>query len=401
MICPSKELCFAVLWSHINSQTLYTSVQFCLKMICLSQAEASPLHFVCSLSLTRECMFLCSQLLGLKQSRTLQEGVQTPPALGLWCCSSPPVLQSLSCSARSYLAMCMQQLFQDQDTVAELRSSVCLVFDRDIMITSAGRGRAAWAERRMRCVGKRAGSGRSYTSSQWYKLRWYKNALLSSEIHRDTSLLARDLWSHTPCWNKYASRTLHCGLEKCCIFKAKPTQAQLLAADNSSSSPAPLGADPVENTHPLLSLLPFGCCLYSGWGSSTLGCHTCHPAWCIMARSKAQALCALPAGVLWGSGPLPWCQLPALCRDCWAGRMLHRDFSSWYVGFDFIFQHRFQLNLQHMTSIVASLLVFLVKEKSNFTFRLAAEACVLSYRKPHSDGKWEVALAEELGLLSL
>lgn len=146
---------------------------------------------------------------------------------------------------------------------------------------------------------KRASSGRSYTSSKWYKLKWYKNALLSSEIHRDTSLLARDVWSHTPCWNKYASRTLHCGLEKCCISKAKPTQAQLLAADNSSSSPAPLGADPVENTHPLLSLLPFGCCLCSGGGSSTLGCHTCHPAWCIMARSKAQALSLCPAS--WGT----------------------------------------------------------------------------------------------------
>jgi len=89
------------------------------------------------------------------------------------------------------------------------------------------------------------------------------------------------------------------------------------------------------------------------------------------------------------------------CDYCEKGEEPQPRVLEFELGFDFIFQHRFQLNLQHMTSIVASLLVFLVKEKSNFTFRLAAEACVLSYRKPHSDGKWEVALAEELGLLSL
>lgn len=106
---------------------------------------------------------------------------------------------------------------------------------------------------------------------------------------------------------------------------------------------------------------------------------------------------ALPAGALWGSGPFPGASYQP-SADCWAGRLLHRDFSSWYVGFDFIFQHRFQLNLQHVISIaqlleavlVASLLVSLEKEKSNFTFRRAAEACVLTYRKPIliGSGKW-------------
>lgn len=40
--------------------------------------------------------------------------------------------------------------------------------------------------------------------------------------------------------------------------------------------------------------------------------------------------------------------------------------------------------------LLASLPVSLVKEKSNFTFRHAAEACVLSYKKPIliGSGKW-------------
>lgn len=42
------------------------------------------------------------------------------------------------------------------------------------------------------------------------------------------------------------------------------------------------------------------------------------------------------------------------------------------------------------TVLVASLLVSLEKEKSNFTFRRAAEVCVLTYRKPIliGSGKW-------------
>lgn len=126
------------------------------------------------------------------------------------------------------------------------------------------------------------------------------------------------------CWQGICDLTLLAEVktpaELCIVGKKnaaslKPNQTQLLAAGNSPSSPTPLGADPVKNTHPLLSLLPFGCCVCSGRGSSTLGFHSCHPAWHIMARSGAQALslCAASWGTL-GQWSLPWCQLPALCR---------------------------------------------------------------------------------------
>lgn len=110
------------------------------------------------------------------------------------------------------------------------------------------------------------------------------------------------MWSHTPCWNKYASRTLQHGLKKKKIkkkmqllFIAKPVWAALLDGDNSSSSPA----DPMEDPCPLLSpdapgvvLWPWHlapCLVCRGWGQGSLCtgiwvvlgcCSLCPGAWC-------------------------------------------------------------------------------------------------------------------------
>lgn len=152
------------------------------------------------------------------------------------------------------------------------------------------------------------------------------------------------------CWQGICDLTLLAEVktpaELCIVGKKnaaslKPNQTQLLAAGNSPSSPTPLGADPVKIPIPCCLSCPLvAVCAVAGaaapWGSTIVT--LLGTSW--LGAGLRLSPSALPAGALWGSGPFPGASYQP-SADCWAGRMLHRDFSSWYVGFDFIFQHRF------------------------------------------------------------
>lgn len=108
-------------------------------------------RFVCGLTLAGSVYIpSCCRL---QQDRSSQESRQTRPAGGV------AAMLLITPIARGFFLFCSrlpchvhEAAASDKETVAELRANVCLIFDRDIVITSAGRGRTAWAELKMQHV---------------------------------------------------------------------------------------------------------------------------------------------------------------------------------------------------------------------------------------------------------
>lgn len=123
-------------------------------MISLSKAGTSPqlvATFCMRVDLGWEHVY--SQLLQASAGQSSQETRQTRPAGGV------ATMLLITPIAGGFFLFCSrlpchvhEAAASDKETVAELRANVCLIFDRDIVITSAGRGRTAWAELKMQHV---------------------------------------------------------------------------------------------------------------------------------------------------------------------------------------------------------------------------------------------------------
>lgn len=86
-------------------------------------------------------------------SRTSQESRQKRPAVGVAAMLLIAPIAGGFFLFYSRLPCHMHEaVASDKETVAELRANVCLIFDRDIVITSAGRRRTAWAELKMQHI---------------------------------------------------------------------------------------------------------------------------------------------------------------------------------------------------------------------------------------------------------